>query len=79
MAETIADYIAARGSAAPLVVHWCGKFHSDYGLGTVERLRRRNPALKIAVVSTLSGKRAGAALSAQEQELGDFILRVPRP
>jgi uncharacterized iron-regulated protein len=50
MAESIADHIASRAAAPPLVVHVCGKFHSDHGLGTVARLRARMPHLAIAVV-----------------------------
>lgn len=77
MAESIARYLAARGAGAPLVVHWCGKFHSDYGLGTVERLLARRPELKVAVVSTLSGD-AARALDGDEARLGLFVLMVPR-
>lgn len=78
MAESIARYLAARGSDAPLVVHWCGKFHSDYGLGTVERLRARRPDLAIAVVTTLSGDEA-RELDGDERARGDFAFLVPSP
>ncbi len=77
MAESIAHYLDERGPRAPLVVHWCGKFHSDHGLGTVERLRRRKPDLVIGIVSTLSGGRTSRNLAADERTLGDFVLRVP--
>jgi uncharacterized iron-regulated protein len=77
MAETIANYLDARGKDAPLVVHWCGKFHSDHGLGTVERLRRRKPDLRIGIVSTLSGGKLGRALDDDEKALGDYVMRVP--
>jgi uncharacterized iron-regulated protein len=77
MAESIARYIDSRGADAPQVVHWCGKFHSDYGLGTVERLLARKPGLKVAVVSTLSGDEA-RSLDADERKLGEYVLLVPR-
>ncbi len=77
MAESIARYLEGRGDGAPLVVHWCGKFHSDYGLGTVERLLARRPDLSVAVVSTLSGDEA-ASLDGEERRLGEFVLLVPR-
>ena len=78
MAESIAEYLAARGADAPLVVHWCGKFHSDHGLGTVERLLRRRPDLRIAVVTTLSGE-ATRPLDDDERASAAFVLRVPVP
>jgi uncharacterized iron-regulated protein len=77
MAESIARYIDSRGAHAPQVVHWCGKFHSDYGLGTVERLLARKPGLKVAVVSTLSGDEA-RSLDDDERALGEFVMLVPR-
>ncbi|MEZ6013765.1 MAG: ChaN family lipoprotein [Planctomycetota bacterium] len=76
MAESIARYLDERGADAPQVVHWCGKFHSDYGLGTVERLLARKPGLSVAVVSTLSGAEA-RALDDEERELGAFVFMVP--
>jgi len=78
MAESIATYLARRGESAPLVVHWCGKFHSDEGLGTVERLLARRPDLRVAVVSTLSGPEA-KSLDAEEKRLGAFVMLVPVP
>jgi len=77
MAESIALYLDSRGADAPQVVHWCGKFHSDYGLGTVERLLARKPGLKVAVVSTLSGDEA-RSFDAEERALGEFVFLVPR-
>jgi len=77
MAESIALYLDSRGADAPQVVHWCGKFHSDYGLGTVERLLARKPGLKVAVVSTLSGDEA-RSLDAEERALGEYVLMVPQ-
>jgi uncharacterized iron-regulated protein len=77
MAESIARYLDSRGADAPQVVHWCGKFHSDYGLGTVERLLARKPGLKVAVVSTLSGDDA-RSLDEDERRRGQFVMLVPR-
>lgn len=78
MAESIARYLDSRGAEAPLVVHWCGKFHSDYGLGTVERLLARRPDLRVAVVSTLSGAEGARLDEGDERRLGDFVMLVPR-
>jgi uncharacterized iron-regulated protein len=55
--ETMAESIAAsfeRGEAGPrLIVHFTGAFHSDFGTGTVERVRRRLPGRRVAVLSLL--------------------------
>ena len=42
MAESIVEARAAAGSGA-IVVHFNGAFHSDFGLGTASRVRRRLP------------------------------------
>ena len=54
MAESIADYLASRPHRKPLVVHRCGNFHCDHGLGTVSRLLQRSPLSQVAVVSMAS-------------------------
>ncbi|MEM1449270.1 MAG: ChaN family lipoprotein [Planctomycetota bacterium] len=77
MAESIADAIDARGGDAPLVVHWNGRFHSDFGLGTVERLRKRKPDLNIAVVSMISTRNVRRSLEGEELRQGHFVILVP--
>ena len=52
MAESIAAAYAKRQGNGP-VVHYNGAFHSDFGLGTAERVRRRLPEKKTVVVSML--------------------------
>lgn len=54
MAESIAEYLAGRPHRRPLVVHRCGNFHCDYGLGTVSRLLQRSPLLQVSIVSMAS-------------------------
>jgi uncharacterized iron-regulated protein len=63
--ETMAESIVAAlekpgGPAAPkpeatagTIVHYNGAFHSDFGLGTVERVRRRAPARRVIIISML--------------------------
>jgi len=55
MSESIARAyaIGAGGGARPLVVQFNGAFHTDFGLGTVDRTRRRMPGKRIAIVSML--------------------------
>ena len=52
MAEAIAAASARRSAPGP-VVHYNGAFHSDFGLGTAERVRRRLPGKRIVIVSML--------------------------
>jgi uncharacterized iron-regulated protein len=51
MAETITDYLAVNPHRRKIVVHLCGHFHSDYGLGTVARVATRAPLMKMAIVT----------------------------
>ncbi|MFN7876043.1 MAG: ChaN family lipoprotein [Pirellula sp.] len=52
MAESITDFLASHHHRPVLVVHLCGKFHSDFGLGTVSRILTRNGLTRVMVVST---------------------------
>lgn len=53
MAESIAQAHAVEQDPAPLVVHVNGAFHSDYGLGTAARVKRRLPNARVAVVTMI--------------------------
>jgi uncharacterized iron-regulated protein len=53
MAESIATAFARREGRPGTVVHYTGAFHSDFGLGTVERVRRRMPGRRVGFVSIL--------------------------
>ncbi|MEC8493630.1 MAG: ChaN family lipoprotein [Planctomycetota bacterium] len=77
MAESIALAMADAGEPVPIVVHWNGRFHSDYGLGTVERLRRRVPGLNIAVVSMIETEDLDRELVGDEVDQGHYVIMVP--
>jgi uncharacterized iron-regulated protein len=52
--ETMAESIAAAFARKPgLIVHFNGAFHSEFGLGTAERTRRRLPDRKVLIVTIL--------------------------
>jgi uncharacterized iron-regulated protein len=51
MAEAITDYIAENTHHKKIVVHLCGHFHSDFGLGTVARVVARRPLTQCAVIT----------------------------
>lgn len=74
MAEAIDLFLARRPDGLPVVL-WCGRFHSDYGLGAVERLARLRPDLSIAVVSM--ARADTEELLAAEPPVGIAIVSVP--
>ncbi|MGH9307992.1 MAG: ChaN family lipoprotein, partial [Vicinamibacterales bacterium] len=53
MAESIAAAVEVRTDSRSVIVHVNGAFHSDFGLGTAERVRRRLPGRRVAVVTIL--------------------------
>lgn len=75
MAESIAEHLD-RAPAGTLVLHACGRFHSDYGLGTVERLAARRPELEFVVFS-MSPRDSAAADLTGTPPTAEFVLSVP--
>jgi len=73
MAEAIAAHLKATSDAPSLVIHWCGRFHSDYHLGTVSRLALRRPDLKIVTVSMETTDDLSSPLSAEAASSADFV------
>jgi uncharacterized iron-regulated protein len=53
MAESIAAAVEGAGERRGPVVHYNGSFHSDFGLGAAERVRRRLPERRVVVLSIL--------------------------
>lgn len=79
--ETMAESIARAREVwrGWLVVHYTGAFHTDHRLGTAERLARRLPDARIAVVSIVPVPDPAAADPAEFAGRGDWVLLVPRP
>jgi uncharacterized iron-regulated protein len=76
MAESIADHVLRSRADPPLVVHLCGRFHSDAGLGTVSRLHGLLPGLKLAVICTDSSSWRAREPNEEERGWGRYIWRV---
>lgn len=76
MAEAISDEVARRGEGAKPVLLWCGRFHSDYGLGTVSRVASRRPNWRIEVVS-MERRGAAAELARADAPPGSIVIEVP--
>ena len=84
--ETMGESIASSFTAAPpraLVVHVNGAFHSDYGLGTAERVKRRLPGKRVVVVSFVPVRDLDGVDGKPQRTLADFIVFTlappPRP
>ncbi|MCC6931095.1 MAG: ChaN family lipoprotein [Gemmatimonadaceae bacterium] len=75
--ETMAESIVAALAAAPkdaLVFHVDGAFHSDYGLGTAARVRRRNPGARVLVLSAVPVDTVAQANAAPFAKRGDIVI-----
>ena len=76
MAESITDHIAKTGNK---VIHYDGSFHSDYGYGTVARVRRNNPNLKVLVIKIMQVYGTVAPpFEGIDMKLADFIIMTER-
>jgi uncharacterized iron-regulated protein len=75
MAESIVEHLRQSGQSRPLVLVACGRYHSDYGLGTAERLQWRLPGLKLLIVSMSPRAEADAEIAASPAP-GHYILAV---
>jgi uncharacterized iron-regulated protein len=77
MGESVARAyeVGAIGGAKPLVIHFNGAFHSDFGLGTAERARRRLPGKRLVVISVLPVDNLEASTpDAKEKTRADYLV-----
>src|SRR6185436_2709635 len=75
MAESIELALCKRPTPR-IVIHYCGHFHSDYRLGTVERLLRRQPSLNVGVVTMRSADRDPARIDSELAHAADYVWLV---
>ena len=76
MAESI---IRARETHGTLVVHANGSFHSNYRLGTVERVQRRDRRARQIVVSFQPVADLDTADGRSQRKIGDYIVFTLAP
>jgi uncharacterized iron-regulated protein len=71
MGEAVANAMTEHNT---LVIHANGAFHSDYRLGTVERVRRRAPRAKLIVVTFAPVKDLDTANGREKRKMGDYVV-----
>jgi uncharacterized iron-regulated protein len=76
MAESI---VAARAAHNTLVIHANGAFHSDFGLGTAARVKRRDRRVRQIVVSFVPVQDLDAADGRAHRKRGDYIVFTLAP
>jgi uncharacterized iron-regulated protein len=86
--ETMAESIASRFAAAspspesqrePLIVHFNGAFHSDFRLGTADRVERRAPRQQMKVVTLLPVTDLDQLDPKPERKRADYLVYTMRP
>ncbi len=74
MAESVANSFSTANDTKPLVVHFNGAFHSDYGLGTAERAQKRLPKARVQVVSIVPLEQLDSIKADDYRKRGDFVV-----
>ena len=78
--ETMAESIvSALEKNSGVIVHYNGAFHSDFGLGTAARVRRRAPDARIVIVSVLPIADLDVVTPSEEDlKRADFLVYTTR-
>jgi uncharacterized iron-regulated protein len=75
MAESIAVAFGKQDGRPGVVVHVSGAFHSDFGTGTGERVRRRLAGRRVALVSMIPGENLDTlAPTAADLKRADYLV-----
>jgi len=72
MAESIVDFLKKNPDFKVFVIN--GSFHSDYHLGTVQKLKLRMPELKIVTISAIPVDDISGINPNEYSEKADFII-----
>jgi uncharacterized iron-regulated protein len=79
MAESIARELLARGRGNGVLLHVNGAFHSDYGLGTAERVRRRMPDHRQLLITAVPVDDPATAPLANHGSKADYVIFTKAP
>ena len=75
MAESIAAAFAKLEGRPGVIVHMTGSFHSDYGDGTGERVRRRLAGRRVATVSMIPAENLDTiAPATDDRKRADYLV-----
>ena len=75
MAESIATAFAKQEGRPGVVVHVTGAFHSDFGAGTGERVRRRLQGRRVTIVSLVPVETLdGIAPAGTDRKRADYLV-----
>lgn len=81
--ETMAESIASSFERAPAprtIVHYTGAFHSDFGAGTAERVRRRLPGRRVAILTVIPVDNLDTlAPGDEDQKRADYLVYTVKP
>jgi uncharacterized iron-regulated protein len=79
--ETMGESIARALAASPgaIVVHYNGSFHSDFGLGTAERAKRRAANAKTVVITAVPVGSPASASATEHTTRADYVIFTKRP
>jgi uncharacterized iron-regulated protein len=78
MGESIAAALSQAGPGA-VVVHYNGAFHTDMGLGTAARAKRRAPRAKTVLITAVPVDDVSRVNAAEFNDRADYILFTPKP
>ncbi|HEY6220160.1 MAG TPA: ChaN family lipoprotein [Gemmatimonadaceae bacterium] len=79
MAESIARLFLNRPESRPFAFHVTGAFHSDYRQGTVQRLVRREPNVRVLVVTAVPVDDPASATMASLDTRADYVIFTKKP
>lgn len=74
MAESIADAFAGMEGRPGAIVHVTGTFHSEYGQGTAERVRRRLAGRRVITASIIPVESLDDLTPDDELKKADFLI-----
>jgi uncharacterized iron-regulated protein len=79
--ETMGEAVAAARAASPdaVVVHVNGSFHSDFRMGTAERVKNRLAGARIVVINFAPVSDLDAADGKKLRKIGDYVVFTLKP
>jgi uncharacterized iron-regulated protein len=77
MAESIVEALRKANNNA-IVVHYDGAFHSDYRQGTVDRVKRRMPNLRLTVITAVPVTEQSTETLTEHAGRADYIIFTKR-